>query len=41
MGPKVESVCGFVMATGKVGGIGALADALDILRGHKGTLIKS
>ena len=39
MGPKVESVCAFVSRTGGLGGIGALPDALDILRGKKGTLV--
>lgn len=39
MGPKVESVCQFVMRTGKIGGIGSLSDAVNILRGTKGTLI--
>lgn len=41
MGPKVDSVCDFVLKTGKTGGIGALADAVDILKGRKGTLIKA
>jgi carbamate kinase len=39
MGPKVEAACRFVDATGGVAGIGALADAREILRGNRGTLV--
>ncbi|KAK9834964.1 hypothetical protein WJX81_000129 [Elliptochloris bilobata] len=40
MGPKVQAACKFVRDTGGIAGIGALGDALDILRGTRGTLIK-
>ncbi|MCL6271046.1 carbamate kinase [Sansalvadorimonas sp. 2012CJ34-2] len=40
MSPKVESVCHFVRAGGKFGGIGPLNRATDILKGVSGTLIK-
>jgi carbamate kinase len=39
MGPKVEAACRFVEAGGEMAGIGALADARDILTGRAGTLI--
>jgi carbamate kinase len=39
MGPKVEAACRFVEATTGMAGIGALADAREILRGNRGTLI--
>jgi carbamate kinase len=34
------AACSFVRKTGGVAGIGALGDALEILHGTKGTLIK-
>lgn len=37
---KVEAACRFVEAGGQVAGIGALADAVDILAGRSGTLIR-
>ena len=40
MGPKVESACQFVRATGGVAGIGRLEDAAAILAGEAGTLVK-
>jgi carbamate kinase len=40
MGPKVEATCAFVEATGGSAGIGSLSDALAILQGKAGTLIK-
>ncbi len=40
MGPKVEAAIEFVEQTGGTAGIGALGDALLILRGEAGTLIK-
>lgn len=40
MGPKVTACCDFVKATHGCAGIGALKDALDIVRGNKGTIIK-
>ncbi len=39
MGPKVESACAFVRATGGVAGIGRLEDAAAILTGEAGTLV--
>eukprot|EP00123_Amoebidium_parasiticum_P014028 comp22287_c0_seq1/m.33033 comp22287_c0_seq1/g.33033 ORF comp22287_c0_seq1/g.33033 comp22287_c0_seq1/m.33033 type:complete len:339 (-) comp22287_c0_seq1:61-1077(-) len=39
MGPKVSAVCDYVEATGGMGAIGSLADALEIVRGTKGTQI--
>ncbi len=39
MGPKIEAVCRFVAATGKVAAIGRLADAGSLLQGKAGTTI--
>jgi carbamate kinase len=39
MGPKVEAACRFAEATEGVAGIGALAEARDILEGRRGTRI--
>jgi carbamate kinase len=39
MGPKVEAACGFVRATGRPAGIGALEDAGAIVEGRAGTLV--
>ena len=39
MGPKVQSACRFVRAGGAFAGIGALADALEILEQEKGTIV--
>lgn len=39
MRPKVEAVCDFVEQTGKFAGIGALQDAVAILKGTKGTTL--
>jgi carbamate kinase len=39
MGPKVEAACRFVEATRGIAGIGALADAREILAGRRGTRI--
>jgi carbamate kinase len=39
MGPKVEAACDFVERTGKITGIGRLADATAILEGRAGTYI--
>jgi len=39
MGPKVEAVCRFVEATGKMAGIGQLADAEALLRRDAGTTV--
>jgi carbamate kinase len=39
MGPKIEAACRFVEATRGVAGIGALADAREILAGRRGTRI--
>ena len=40
MGPKVEAACRFIEQTGGLAGIGALRDAIAILEGKAGTLIK-
>ncbi len=39
MGPKIAAACEFVTQRKGIAGIGSLADAKDILRGNKGTLI--
>jgi carbamate kinase len=39
MGPKIEAVCRFVEATGKMAAIGQLGDAEALLRGEAGTVI--
>lgn len=39
MGPKIAAACEFVTQRAGIAGIGSLADATEILRGHKGTLI--
>ncbi|MFO0996960.1 MAG: carbamate kinase [Alphaproteobacteria bacterium] len=41
MGPKVEAACGFVEATDRMAGIGALGDAAKILRGASGTIVRN
>ena len=41
MGPKVEAACRFAEETGAVAGIGALGDAVAILRGERGTRVSS
>ena len=41
MGPKIEAACRFAEATHNVAGIGALADAREILRGNRGTTISA
>ncbi|HAC64272.1 MAG TPA: carbamate kinase [Cyanothece sp. UBA12306] len=40
MQPKVEAACRFVKATGAMAGIGKLEDAVEILRGDRGTMVK-
>jgi carbamate kinase len=40
MGPKVEAACDFVAATGNFAAIGALGDAVKIVRGEAGTVIR-
>jgi carbamate kinase len=40
MGPKVEAVCRFVDAGGRLGAIGALQDAGRILDGDAGTIVR-
>ncbi|MET0902581.1 MAG: carbamate kinase [Acidimicrobiales bacterium] len=40
MGPKVEAVCRFVEGGGRIGAIGALRDAPEILRGDAGTVVR-
>jgi len=39
MGPKIEAVCRFVEATGKVAAIGQLGDAEALLHGNAGTMV--
>ena len=39
MGPKIEAVCRFVEATGKLAAIGQLSDAQALLKGDAGTVI--
>jgi len=39
MGPKIESACTFVEATGRMAGIGRLEDAVAITRGTAGTIV--
>lgn len=41
MGPKVEAACRFARETGKAAAIGALADMEAIVRGERGTIVKS
>jgi carbamate kinase len=41
MGPKVDTACGFVEATGKPAMIGSQADAADLLKGNRGTMVTS
>lgn len=41
MGPKVEAICRFVEAGGRLGAIGALADAARIVQGRAGTLVRA
>jgi carbamate kinase len=41
MGPKVEAVCRFVEATGKMAAIGRLADAQALLDGTAGTIVQA
>jgi carbamate kinase len=39
MGPKVQAACDFVNITGRIAGIGELADAISIVRQKSGTII--
>ena len=39
MGPKIDAVCRFVEATGKLAAIGQLGDAQALLTGDAGTVI--
>jgi carbamate kinase len=39
MGPKIEAVCRFVEATGKMAAIGQLLDAQALLNQEAGTVI--
>ena len=41
MGPKVEAACRFASRPGRRAGIGALTDALQIVRGERGTIVAS
>ena len=40
MGPKIEACCDFVAATGGLGAIGALQDAMAILEGEAGSIVR-
>jgi carbamate kinase len=40
MGPKVDAACRFVEATGRPAMIGRLADAAELLRGTRGTVVE-
>ena len=40
MGPKVEALCRFVEAGGRLGAIGTLADAAALVRGEAGTVVR-
>ncbi len=39
MEPKIDAVCRFVEATGKLAAIGRLADARSLLTGDAGTVV--
>jgi carbamate kinase len=39
VGPKIEAARDFVIETSGSAGIGSLGDALDIIEGHRGTLV--
>ncbi len=39
MGPKVQSACDFVTATGRICGIGSLVDAIEIIGQKRGTIV--
>jgi carbamate kinase len=39
MGPKIDAACTFAESTGRPAGIGALADAVEILEGTRGTRV--
>jgi carbamate kinase len=41
MGPKVEAACRFVESTGGLAGIGRLEDALEVLQGRRGTIVRA
>ena len=41
MQPKVEAACRFVKATGGMAGIGKLEDAIEILGGDRGTIVRA
>jgi carbamate kinase len=41
MGPKIDAACQFADRTGRMAGIGALADAAAILRGERGTRVRA
>jgi carbamate kinase len=41
MGPKVDAACRFVERGGGWAGVGALADALAIVRGEAGTIVRA
>jgi hypothetical protein len=41
MKPKVDAVCRFVESGGGFAGIGQLEDAVSILLGHSGTIVRA
>ncbi len=41
MGPKVEAVCRFVEAGGRLGAIGSLHAAAEIVQGRAGTTVRA
>jgi len=41
MGPKVEAACRFVETTGGFSGIGRIEDALEVLEGRRGTIVRA
>ena len=41
MGPKVEAICRFIHAGGRLGAIGALTDAAALVRGEVGTVVRA
>ena len=40
MAPKISAACRFVEATGGHAGVGCMGDAVEIVRGRRGTVIR-
>lgn len=40
IGPKVEAACRFVEATGRPAAIGALTEAVEVVAGRAGTIVR-